>query len=260
MSTAPRFPSPGSSRAEFPGFLGTIKALRLPAAHPAALRFLRLAVPGEPPFPFAHGLRPRPADLLQTIAEPSLGPQYTNGEGADDNDFRGSIAWLSGSPPTYHARVAPLTAQGWLPGAGQALPGGLGTRRAPTKCFQLTSCVLSSSSKLLGTIAVRGEITAARACGVGFVRNAVAAPSPLRYDSGAGRSDSRTPNKRSREFGNAFHCLIAGYDPTADTYGSYDEDTGCFTSMAGPSYEISGLIHTRKEIFHNGHPTDIQHH
>ena len=40
-------PSTGSSRVEFPGFLGTIKALRLPAALPAALRFLRLAVPRD---------------------------------------------------------------------------------------------------------------------------------------------------------------------------------------------------------------------
>ena len=32
-------------RGEFPCFNGTIKALRLPAAHPAALRCLRLAVP-----------------------------------------------------------------------------------------------------------------------------------------------------------------------------------------------------------------------
>jgi hypothetical protein len=32
-------------RGEFPCFVGTIKALRLPAAHPAALRYLRLAVP-----------------------------------------------------------------------------------------------------------------------------------------------------------------------------------------------------------------------
>jgi len=32
-------------RSEFPCFIGTIKALRLPAAHPAALRCLRLAVP-----------------------------------------------------------------------------------------------------------------------------------------------------------------------------------------------------------------------
>jgi hypothetical protein len=50
------FPAPGSAgrrfaslhralRGEFPCFAGTIKALRLPAARPAALRCLRLAVP-----------------------------------------------------------------------------------------------------------------------------------------------------------------------------------------------------------------------
>jgi hypothetical protein len=112
----PRFPSPGSSRAEFPGFSGTIKALRLPAIRPAALRFLRLAVPrerarfapaavardrrrawgwspgipvrvvfrgdgrisqvpGEPRFPFAHVLRPRPADTSLTVAGQSRGPR-----------------------------------------------------------------------------------------------------------------------------------------------------------------------------------------
>lgn len=43
----PRFPSPGSLRVKFPGFIGNIKALRLPAVHPAALRCLRLAVPRE---------------------------------------------------------------------------------------------------------------------------------------------------------------------------------------------------------------------
>ena len=30
---------------QFPGFVSTMRVLRLPAAHPAALRFLRLAVP-----------------------------------------------------------------------------------------------------------------------------------------------------------------------------------------------------------------------
>jgi hypothetical protein len=35
----PRFPPPGPRWVEFPGFCGTIEALRLPAAHPAALRF-----------------------------------------------------------------------------------------------------------------------------------------------------------------------------------------------------------------------------
>ena len=58
------FPSIGSAgrrfaslhrvlRGEFPCFDGTIKALRLPAAHPAALRCLRLAVPQRPLVLFA---------------------------------------------------------------------------------------------------------------------------------------------------------------------------------------------------------------
>ena len=43
MYSMPRFPSPGSSRVEFPGFIGTIKALRLPAGLPAAFRFLGMS-------------------------------------------------------------------------------------------------------------------------------------------------------------------------------------------------------------------------
>ena len=46
----------------------------------------------------------------------------------------------------------PVTAQDSLPGAGQALLDGLSTRRVPAKGFQLTSCSLSSFSKLLGTM------------------------------------------------------------------------------------------------------------
>ena len=83
-------------------------------------------VPGEPPFPFAHVLRPRPVETFQTaygtLAWPPMSERRRHRR---QNAFRGSIAWLSGSPPTYHARVIPLTAQGWLPGAGQALLGGL---------------------------------------------------------------------------------------------------------------------------------------
>jgi len=41
-----------------------------------------------------------------------------------------------------------MTTQDSLPAAGQALPDGLSTRRVPTKGFKLTSCSLSSSSKL----------------------------------------------------------------------------------------------------------------
>jgi hypothetical protein len=69
------FPSIGSAgrrfaslrrvlRGEFPCFLGTIKALRLPAAHPALLRCLRLAVPQRPLVLFA---------LRRTSAPPKPG-------------------------------------------------------------------------------------------------------------------------------------------------------------------------------------------
>ena len=43
----PRFPPRGPLGRLFPRFDGTIKALRLPAAHPAAFRFLHLAVPRD---------------------------------------------------------------------------------------------------------------------------------------------------------------------------------------------------------------------
>jgi len=109
-------------------------------------------VPGEPQFPFAHGLRPRPAEASQTncgtLAWPPLGERRRRRR---EKNFRGSIAWLSGSPPTYHATVIRLTAQGWLPGAGRS-PGRAFTRRVPPKGFQLTSCASFSFSKLLGTI------------------------------------------------------------------------------------------------------------
>ena len=42
---ASRFPPRGPARCRFPRFDGTIRMLRLPAFHSAALRFLRLAVP-----------------------------------------------------------------------------------------------------------------------------------------------------------------------------------------------------------------------
>ena len=47
MIPMPRFPPRGPGGRLFPRFVGTIKALRLPAVPPAALRFLRLAVPRD---------------------------------------------------------------------------------------------------------------------------------------------------------------------------------------------------------------------
>ena len=139
----PRFPPRGPHGRLFPRFNGTIKALRLPAAHPAAFRFLHLAVPrehasfrsrrrcvqqrrawgwspgipareffrgnsrssqvpGEPQFPFAHVLRPRPADASLTNCGTLAWPPLRERRRHRREDFRGSIAWLSGSPPTCH--------------------------------------------------------------------------------------------------------------------------------------------------------------
>ena len=60
-------PSAGSAGAPTcPDFDGTIRALRLPVAHPAALRFLRLAVPSAASVVRSHGAgcgRRRPGDI-----------------------------------------------------------------------------------------------------------------------------------------------------------------------------------------------------
>jgi len=162
----PRFPPRGPRGHSFPRFHGPIKALRLPAAHPAALRCLRLVVPrehsrfrshrrrvprrrawgwspgipdrerfrgddrtsqvpGEPPFPFAHVLRPRPAEMPQTITGHSRGPREGNDEGADDKRLSrlnsmafGLAAYVSrdGYPPNR----ARLASGCWSGSPGQA--------------------------------------------------------------------------------------------------------------------------------------------
>ena len=92
-------------------------------------------VPGEPPYPFAHVLRPRPVETFQTaygtLAWPPMPERrrhrrlYT---------FRGSIAWLSGSLPTFHALVsrrrARLASRCW-----SGSPERASTHRVPTKGF-----------------------------------------------------------------------------------------------------------------------------
>lgn len=82
-------------------------------------------VPGEPQCPFAHVLRPRPADASLTVAERSCGPRLRDDEGADDNCLSRLNSMAFGLT-TYVSRCwLPFTAQGSLPAAGQALPGGL---------------------------------------------------------------------------------------------------------------------------------------
>jgi hypothetical protein len=161
-------PSAGSARALVPPFHRYYQGTATPAAHPAALRFLRLAVPREPSAVFvspaatecqASGLGlvtryPRPGLLpwskqvlpsswgtpipVCTCSSTPAGrcvPDHTRNahvapakgktKAPTTRIFRGSMAWLSGSLPTYHDVGYPSPRKGSLPGAGQALLGGL---------------------------------------------------------------------------------------------------------------------------------------
>ena len=92
-------------------------------------------VPGEPPFPFAHVLRPRPADASLTLAGRSRGPRAGNDEGADDNRLSRLNSMAFGLAAHVSRCWLPVTAQGWLPGAGQALLGGLSPAGLLQKVF-----------------------------------------------------------------------------------------------------------------------------
>ena len=53
-----------------------------------------------------------------------------------ETDFRSSIPWLSGSLSTLRSAGYPVATQDSLPGAGQALLGGLSTHKVPLKGFR----------------------------------------------------------------------------------------------------------------------------
>jgi hypothetical protein len=189
----PRFPSPGSLRVKFPGFFGTIKALRLPAARPAAFRFLHLAVPrdhasfapavaacgnlgpgvghpvsppglssvettGSPKFLGSPNLRlrmfsdPGRSIRLRPLRGVRMAPAVSRTKAPTIKSISRLDSMAFGLAAYVSRCWSPFTAQGSLPGAGQALLDGLLTRKAPAKGFQLTSCSLSSLPKLLGTM------------------------------------------------------------------------------------------------------------
>ena len=180
----PRFPSPGSLRVKFPGFIGSIKALRLPAVPLAALRFLRLAIPREHAFfaPAAaacdcvgpgvgrpvspSGLLPwRRQELPSSWGTPipvcTCSPTPA-GRYVPDRLRNARVAPAKGTTKAPARRLSRLNSMasglaayvsrdGYPPdrarlasGCWSSSPGRAFTRRVPTKGFQLTSCGLSS--------------------------------------------------------------------------------------------------------------------
>ncbi len=197
------FPGPGSNirrplsvfpslhrvpRDQFPGFISTMRALRLPVAHPAALRCLRLAVPrlhslfrsptdecavgawswspgisgrdsprkrrisqvpGEPQLSVCTCSNPTPAGLLTPDHYGAAAwPLVIERQRLPRRVFRRSIAWLPDSLSTLRSADYSNTTQDSLPVTGQALLDGLSTRKVPMKGFRVVDYISSPSPKL----------------------------------------------------------------------------------------------------------------
>jgi hypothetical protein len=191
----PRFPPRGPHGRLFPRFNGTTKALRLPAAHPAALRFLRLAVPrehasfapdvaacgivgpgvgypvsppgffrgddrisqvpGEPPFPFAHVLRPRPVSVPDPLRDACVAPAMLTTKAPTTKTLSrlnsmafGLAVYVSrlGYPSPRKTGFQVLVRLSWV---------GFHTQGSAKRFLNLLHVGYSSSSKLLGTKAFR---------------------------------------------------------------------------------------------------------
>ena len=141
LPTVPRpdvpLPSTGSSRAEFPCFVGTIRTLRLPAVPPAALRFLRLAVPLTDACGFAAtgGKRQTPVSrgtLITRFAPIS----------------RGFVRKRQGLPRSWGTPIVPMPCSSTP--AGPITPG-------PSRCVG-TAPVQTPTRAPAGTVS-RGSIT-----------------------------------------------------------------------------------------------------
>jgi len=119
------FPGPGSNirhplsvfpslhrvlRDQFPGFISTMRVLRLPAAHPAALRCLRLAVPLRSLVVFAPRRTsepPRPLRCSSVALDISKAKAPTKGLSKLNSMAFGLAVYASQCElPTPHARLA----------------------------------------------------------------------------------------------------------------------------------------------------------
>jgi hypothetical protein len=97
---------------------------------------------GSPKFPwsllcpFAHVQATPAGQAFLTICETPMLPPLIQLRGLRQKYFRGSVTWLPNSLPTLRAAGRPYTTQDSLPAAGQALPGGILTRRGSDERFQ----------------------------------------------------------------------------------------------------------------------------
>ncbi len=92
---------------------------------------------------------PTPAGLLAPdhIVQ-QRGPCYGKSKGSHDWVFRRSIAWLSDLLFTLRGVSYLSTTQNSLPVAGQALPGGVRTRKVPMKGFKVVGYISFPLPKL----------------------------------------------------------------------------------------------------------------
>ena len=205
-------------RDQFPGFIGNMKVLRLPAAHLAALRFLRLAIPRLHSLCSLLGGRVRRQGqelvtryLRPGFAEEASGsPKFLENLNCSFAMFQSDAGRTACTRPIQCSSVAPgmqtakaptkglsalnsiafglavyaspgslpSTTQDSLPVAGQALDG-VFTRKIPMTGFKVVNYVSSPYPKLLGVNASSAASKLTRATSEVFSPAASSPPSEL---------------------------------------------------------------------------------
>ena len=127
-----RFVSPAATQRETAG-LGLVTRYPPPGHFRGDDRISQ--VPGEPPFPFAHVLRPRPADASLTVCGTLAWPPLRERRRRRRQRLSRLNSMAFGLAAYVSRCRLPFTAQGWLPGARQAFLGGLSPARFLQKVF-----------------------------------------------------------------------------------------------------------------------------
>ncbi len=184
LQTDISLPSTGSGRPSFPRFISTIKMLRLPAAHLAALRFLRLAIPrpfvneglsnpvtpgsgrvetmgspkflGKPRLSLCTGSPTPVGPVFLANAKHRHGPRSLHDKGYPQQTELSGLYTLASRLAVYASpRSLPPPTQDSLPVVGQTLLDGLSTRKASFERFPSMSLHLFLPSQALTTIGLR---------------------------------------------------------------------------------------------------------